>query len=701
MADPKPKLLNREVSWLEFNTRVLDEALDPATPVLERLKFLAISAANLDEFFMVRVGGLRQMLAEGRELTSPDGLSVAAQLTEVDQRLRQLVADQYACLLTQLEPALTAAGIERAQIDQLPPEQLDHLELVFKRDILPVITPVAVESPATIPQLPGLSVTLLVRLKPADDTPRKPRFALLRLPRGFQRFIALNDTHHYTYLLLEEVVAKFVERFFTGETVHECVAFRIARNADLTVREDLAGDLLSQMREVLDARKTSACVRLEVDERITKTSLAFLQAALKITTTETYLLPGPVDLSAYRAFLKLKGFDNLRDEPWPAQPSPAVPPGASMFDLIAKQDILLFHPYESFEPVTRFLDQAADDPDVLAIKQILYRTNENSRIVAALTRAATKGKHVTALVELKARFDEARNIEWARALEQTGAEVIYGLRHLKVHAKLCIVVRREPTGLRRYCHFATGNYNEVTAGLYTDVGLLTCDDDLAADATAFFNAITGYSQPLRYHKLAAAPHGLRPRLLDLIESEIERCRQGQPARIVAKLNALVHQDIIHALYRASQAGVKIELNIRGICCLCPGVPGLSENITVISVIDRYLEHSRLFYFHHGGESLVFLSSADWMPRNLDRRVELLVPVENPAARARIIEILETGLRDTVKARRLLPAGRYERVKPQPGAAIRSQEVFHHQARAAAQQARQDLYRVFEPQVPQA
>jgi polyphosphate kinase len=348
----------------------------------------------------------------------------------------------------------------------------------------------------------------------------------------------------------------------------------------------------------------------------------------------------------------------------------------------------------------RFIEQAADDPDVLAIKQILYRTNENSRIVAALARAAGRGKLVTALVELKARFDEARNIEWAEALEHAGVQVIYGLKRLKVHAKVCIVVRREPTGIRRYCHFGTGNYNEVTARIYSDAGLLTCNEDFAADATAFFNAITGYSQPIQYRKIAAAPHGLRAKVVEMIESEAERSKQGQKARIIAKLNALVHRDVIEALYRASQAGVKIDLNIRGVCCLRPGVPGLSENITVTSILDRFLEHSRIIYFLHGGEEEVFISSADWMPRNLDRRVELLVPVEDPACRSRLISILKTSMRDTVKARRLLPDGSYERVKPSRRAKpLRSQETFYKEACEAALQAQKSRYMVFEPQLP--
>jgi polyphosphate kinase len=700
MAKNDSQMLNRELSWLEFNSRVLEEARDATVPLLERLKFLAISSSNLDEFFMVRVGGLQQLLEEGKSALDADGLTTEQQIAEISRRTQRLVADQYQCLLQELDPALAAAGIQRARVESLDPEQLAHIERIFTHDLHPLISPIAVKMLGAFPLLPGLRMNLLVRLEPDKDSPQTPRFAVMHLPRTLVRFIAVPDPARYTYVPVEEIIAAFAARFFPGETVAECVPFRITRNADLAVREDLAGDLLGQMREVLDARKRGNCVRLEVDERISEVALAFLRQALRINFEQVYKAPGPVDLSAFWAVVKLPGFDKLKDTAWPPQASPDVPPDAKMFDVIARKDVLMFHPFQSFEPVVRFIEQAADDPDVLAIKQILYRTNENSRIVAALARAAGRGKLVTALVELKARFDEARNIEWAEALEHAGVQVIYGLKRLKVHAKVCIVVRREPTGIRRYCHFGTGNYNEVTARIYSDAGLLTCNEDFAADATAFFNAITGYSQPIQYRKIAAAPHGLRAKVVEMIESEAERSKQGQKARIIAKLNALVHRDVIEALYRASQAGVKIDLNIRGVCCLRPGVPGLSENITVTSILDRFLEHSRIIYFLHGGEEEVFISSADWMPRNLDRRVELLVPVEDPACRSRLISILKTSMRDTVKARRLLSDGSYERVKPSRRAKpLRSQETFYKEACEAAQQAQKSRYMVFEPQLP--
>lgn len=700
MSKNDSQMLNRELSWLEFNSRVLEEARDATVPLLERLKFLAISSSNLDEFFMVRVGGLQQLLEEGRSAFDPDGLTTEQQLAEIRRRTERLVADQYQCLLKELDPELAVAGIQRLRIESLNPEQLAHVERIFTHDLYPLISPIAVKMLAAFPLLPGLRLNLLVRLEPDKESPQTPRFAVLHLPRTLARFIAVPDPAKYTCIPVEEMVAAFVARFFPGETVVECMPFRITRNADLSVREDQAGDLLGHMREVLDARKRSNCVRLEADERISDAALAFLRQALRITFEQIYKVPGPIDLSAFWAVVKLPGFEKFKDKAWPPQASPGVPPDATMFDIIARKDVLLFHPFQSFEPVVRFIEQAADDPDVLAIKQILYRTNENSRIVAALARAAGRGKLVTALVELKARFDEARNIEWAEALEHAGVQVIYGLKRLKVHAKVCIVVRRESTGIRRYVHFGTGNYNEVTARIYSDVGLMTCDEDLAADATAFFNAITGYSQPIQYRKIEAAPHGLRAKLIEMIESETERSKQGQKAHIIAKLNALVHRDVIEALCRASQAGVKIDLNIRGVCCLRPGVAGLSENITVISILDRFLEHSRIVYFHHGGEERVFISSADWMPRNLDRRVELLVPVEDSECRSSLISILKTCMKDTVKARRLLPDGSYERVKPaRRGKLLRSQELFYRQACELAQQAQKNRYMMFEPQLP--
>ncbi|HMP73486.1 MAG TPA: polyphosphate kinase 1 [Kiritimatiellia bacterium] len=699
-----PVYNNRDLSWVDFNRRVLEEALDPSLPPLERLKFLAITASNFDEFFMVRVGALEFLLDQGRNEPDLSGLTVHDQLLAISSRAHEMVDTLYTCFLNQVKPALRDAGIRRLYTNDLTPQVYDYLEQVFDHDLYPILSPIALHPDEPFPSIPGLAINLLVRLKPANDA--KPsrktpfRYAVVPIPRKLGRFITVPIDEGHNYCLTEDVVAEFVERLFPGEPIAETVPFRITRNADMSVREDAAGDLLHRMKEVLDARKQSDCVRLEIAATAGKTSAEKLTSLLQVRPDAIYPISGPIDLSAYFGLARMTGLDHLRDKPWPPQQSPDVPANTSLFDIISRKDLLLHHPYESFDPVVRLVEEAADDPNVLAIKQILYRTSENSPIIAALARAANREKHVTAIVELKARFDEARNIGWAKELERSGVQVIYGIKGLKTHAKICVIVRREGGGIRRYVHFGTGNYNENTARLYTDISYLTCNDDYGADATAFFNMITGFSQPIRFRKLEAAPIGLKDRLLELIESERMRKREGQDARIIARLNSLVHPDIINALYRASQAGVKIHLNIRGICCLRPGVPGLSENIEVVSIVDRFLEHSRILYFHQGGEPQVFISSADWMPRNLERRVELLIPVDDDACRNRLIHILETIFRDTLKARRQKPDGSYERIKPSRNAPpLRSQEAFYQAAREAHQLAQRNDKAVFVPERP--
>jgi polyphosphate kinase len=699
MDAPSP-FINRELSWLEFNHRVLEEALDPSTPLLERLKFLAITASNLDEFFMVRVGSLLLLAEGGRRSRDVCGMTVEQQLTAVARRCRAMAEEQQACFLDDVEARMREAGIRRLAASEWTPDLYDYLKGVFEHDIYPVLTPVAVESSEDFPSLPGLGLNLLARLKAGKDAGRKPRFAVVALPRKLGRFITLPLEAGHNYVLIEDVVGTFVERLFPGEPVAEWTPFRITRNADMSVREDLAGDLLESMKEVLLERKQSGCVRLEVADAISKSSRSFLQSVLNVRDDLILSFRSPIDLSSYFGLSRMTGFDELRDKPWPPQRHPDVQPNESIFEAIARGDLLLFHPYESFDPAVRLVEEAADDPDVLAIKQILYRTSDRSPVVAALARAAGREKHVTAIVELKARFDEARNIGWAQDLEQTGVQVIYGIKGLKTHAKICIVVRREAGGIRRYVHFGTGNYNEITARIYSDVSYMTCREDYGADATAFFNMITGYSQPVAFQRLEAAPIGLRARLLDLIGGEIERHQQGQPGHIMAKVNSLVDTELVEALYRASQAGVKIELNVRGICCLRPGVPGLSENIRVVSIVDRFLEHARILCFGRGGEPLVLISSADWMPRNLDRRVELLVAVEDERSRNRLIGILRTCLADNTKARELGSDGRYTRRLPAQGeSALRAQESFYEEARERARVQDKPASFVFEPQRP--
>lgn len=686
------KFLNRELSWLEFNQRVLEEALDLGLPLLERLKFLAITASNLDEFFMVRVGGLQLLVESGNVALDPAGMTAAEQLAAVLERVHRMVELQYACFAEQLEPALAEAGLRRWKPAEINERQRSLLEQTFESEIYPVLTPQAV----TVDEFPLLvGGTLHACVKLEGDA--GPKFAVIPFGRSTPRFLTLHADRGYSFVLLEDAVKLFAERFFPGVAVLECVPFRIARNADIGIRDDMASDLLAGMQEVLTARKHGDCVRLEVSAEASEETLAFLRSSLGIEDRDVFAVTGPIDLSAFMQLSDLKGFDAQRYEPWPPQASAEIDKKSSLFEIITRQDLLLCHPYESFEPVVRLIEEAAEDPDVLAIKQILYRTSRNSPIVSALAKAARRGKHVTVIVELKARFDEARNIEWAKNLEQNDVQVIYGVRGLKTHAKLCIIVRREPQGIQRYVHFGTGNYNEITARIYSDVSLLTCNEELGADASSFFNAITGYSQLHNFRKIAAAPLGLRDRLLELINAETERRQQGQKAQIVAKFNSLVDPEVINALYAASQAGVKVRLNIRGICCLRPGVPGLSENITVVSIVDRFLEHARILYFHHGGDERVFISSADWMPRNLDRRVELLVPVEHPAAKKRLIEILDTYFQDSTKARQLQPTGEYQRIKATgKRRGFRAQEQLYRAAVQAVTQAEQSRRTVFEP-----
>lgn len=705
----EPKYFNRELSWLEFNQRVLNEATNKTVPLLERLKFLAITASNMDEFFMVRVGSLKLLSSRGSTKRDPSGKTPDEQLAAILSRAHQMVADQYRCFNDEIEPELNARGIRRITTEQLSQGQANDLEQIFENEIISILTPMAVTSSEDFPLLSNQALNVAVRLAPspqessnlgdevASDTAAQPRFAVIPFGPASSRVLTLASEHGYDFILLEDVIGRFVNRFFPGETVEECVAFRISRNADLGVRDDLVADLLAEMEEMLDARKESSCVRLEIAGSASDIIRTFFKDVLAVNEEDIFDIPGPLDLSAFMRLSGLEGFNDLRYDPWSPQPSPSVERADDIFEVISRRDVLLYHPYESFEPVQRLIEQAADDPDVLAIKQVLYRTSRNSPIVAALHRAATKGKNVTVIVELKARFDEARNIEWAKHLEQAGVQVIYGVKGLKTHAKVCIVIRREPHGIQRYVHFGTGNYNESTAKLYSDVSFMTSNEELGADATSFFNAVTGYSQPQSFRKIEMAPTGMRETLLEMIETETQRKLQGQKAQIIAKLNSLVDPRIIDALYAASQAGVKVRLNVRGVCCLRPGIAGLSENIKVISIVDRFLEHPRICYFWHGGDERVFISSADWMPRNLDRRVELLVPVESLLARGRLIEILECHFRDNVKASKLLPDGSYEPLSSQSSKAeFRSQQKLCELAKEAVRQAEQSKRTEFEP-----
>ncbi|MEM9643345.1 MAG: polyphosphate kinase 1 [Planctomycetota bacterium] len=710
---PEDRFVNRELGWLEFNSRVLEQAQDKSLPILEQAKFLAITGSNLDEFVMVRVGGLKLQYERNSLVRDPTGLTIGEQLQAVLTRCHLLVKDQSDHYTESLEPMLESAGIRRIDPASCSDRLSDIAYRTFVDDVLPVLTPHAVFNDRPFPTLQGLGMHLCVKLatdeqglgKPSigpDGEPPEWQFAIIPLGRALPRINQLPSDDGFAYVLLEDLVKHFAGEFFPGREVLEAAAFRITRNADIELREDGAGDLLGSMEEVLEGRRQSDVVRIEVASSASDELTTFLMETMDVGMRETFRIDGPIDLTYLFGLHSLKGLEKLKDDAWSPQRSPDIDPGDSMFSNMSQKDILLVHPYERFDPVVRLVEEAAADPDVLAIKQILYRTSRKSPIVAALMKAAGRGKHVSVIVELKARFDEARNIEWAREMEQAGVQVIYGIRGLKTHAKVCVVVRREPEGIRRYMHFGTGNYNEVTAKLYSDVSLLTCDEVLGADATAFFNAVTGASQPQPFEHIAAAPLTLRQRVVSLIESETQRSLEGQTARITIKLNALVDTEVIDALYRANQAGVKIRLNIRGVCCLKPGIKGLSENIKVVSVVDRFLEHARILSFHHGGDPLLFISSADWMPRNLDRRVELLVPVLDPDCRSKLIKTLDTYFRDNVNSWQMNRDGEYRRtVQTNPEKVFRAQKVLHEKTVATTKEADAFQRTTFETQTPRS
>jgi polyphosphate kinase len=691
--------INRELSWLEFNQRVLNEALRSDLPLLERVKFLAITASNLDEFFQVRVGSLMLLRRSGRKTPDPSGMTPLKQLTAIRERVQRMVADQYTLLNESLRPLLRSAGVTMLHPDELSPQQVNKVAAIFHDSISPLLTPIAVSLDEVPPVAPGLQVIIACRL--VDQETDEKRYVLVPIPDVVGRRIAINDeTEGFTFMLTEDAVAMHLDELFPGETVEATSYFRVTRNSDIAVQDDEAADLAGEMEDVLAARRLSDTVRLEIPDSLPRDLAKVIQHACSATTDIIYRCPGPLALNCLMDLAFLPGFDDLRVEDWPAQSSPDILPGETVFEAIARRDVMLFHPYESFEPVIRMIEEAADDPNVISIKQVLYRTARQSRIIDALIRAAENGKTVTVLVELKARFDEARNLLRAEELQHAGAQIVYGVKGLKTHAKICMIVRREEGRLRRYVHLGTGNYNEATARLYTDISLLTCRPEYGEDASLFFNAVTGRSKLLRFQRLVPAPTAMKPRLLDLIASEAERARQGEPGRIIAKVNSLQDPDIIAALYEASQAGVEIQLNVRGICCLKPGDPVFSKNIRVVSVIDRYLEHARVFYFHHGGTPEIFIASADWMGRNLERRVELMIPIEDSRARRRLLRILETLLADNQQSSLILPDGTSQRLTVvKPAKAVRAQEQFHRDARRAAKAREHERSMTLEPHTP--
>ena len=665
--------VNRELSWLEFDRRVLEEAEDPTVPLLERVKFLAIVSSNLDEFFMVRVAGLKRRIRENDGTTGPDGLTAAQTLSAVAERARRLSDEQHRCFLDQLEPLLAAEGIRLLSPAELTPEQGRYLDAYFHRTVVPVVTPLAIDPGHPFPHLGNRSLCLIASLTPSTPSPL-PQAALsvVHIPTSVPRFVPLPaPPGEYAFILLENVIRLYLPRIYHGYTINSCHAIRVTRDADLTAPVGRDEDLLTAVEESLRDRRMGTAVRLQYDVDLPAEILTAIVDALELEAVDLYEARGFIAFADLFQLYAAVDLPRLKDRPLTPQPVAAFETAPDLWSAIRGGDVLVHHPYHAFDAVTRFVHDAAVDPKVLAIKMTLYRVSPASPIAQALRLAAERGKEVAVLVELQARFDEEANIRWARALEAVGAHVVYGLVGYKTHCKACLVVRQESDGIRRYCHLATGNYNVRTAGVYGDLGMFTCRESFGEDLTELFNLLTGYTRPRRFNHLIVAPTDLRDGLVMRIRREADHARAGRPARIIAKVNSLVDATLIEELYRASDAGVQIDLIIRGICCLRPGVPGLSERIRAVSIVDRFLEHARVFFFQNGDASEYLLASADWMPRNLDRRVEIAFPVLDPGLRAQIAAILDVQLGDTVKARLIRPDGTSERISTSTG--LRSQE----------------------------
>lgn len=675
--------VNRELSWLEFNYRVLGEARDKATPLFDRLKFLSITASNLDEFFMVRVASLKDMVHAGYNKPDIAGMTAQQQLDAIGVKTHALVGDQYKTYSRVLLPLLHDNGLRVVTgHEELSEAEGAYVDRYFEEMVYPVLTPMAVDSSRPFPLIrnKSLNIAALVKKKKGDE---ELEFAMVQVPSVLPRVLVLPDSQPTAIIYLEEIIERNIDKLFLNYDIISCHPFRIMRNADLSIDEDEAEDLLKEIEKKLKKRQWGEVIRLDIEANADKRLLRILKKELSVGNESIYEIDGPLDLTVLMKVYSLPGFEEFKAPPYTPQPVPALMNEDDIFTNIRKGDILVTHPFETFQPVVDFIKRAARDPEVLAIKQTLYRVSGNSPIIAALAEAADNGKQVSVLVELKARFDEENNILWAKMLEKAGCHVIYGLLGLKTHSKITLIVRKEEDGIRRYVHLGTGNYNDSTAKLYTDCGLFTCDPQIGEDATAVFNMLSGYSEPLGWNKLSVAPLWLRGRFKRLITREIKNAQDGKPARIVAKMNSLCDKEMIAALYEASCAGVQIELIVRGICCLKAGIPGLSEHITVRSVIGNFLEHSRIFLFENGGDKKLFMGSADWMPRNLDRRVEILFPVEDEELKERLLHILDVQLADNVKAQYLRPDGSYGKRDRRGRAPVNSQEVFCEEAVRAA------------------
>ena len=684
---------NRELSWLKFDARVLNEAKDKSIPLLERLKFVSITSSNLDEFFMVRVASLKDMVHADYRKRDIAGMTASEQLDRINTATRKLVESQYNTYNRSLVPLMAANGIHIIEkYEELTAEQAAYVDRYFEEDVYPVLTPMAVDASRPFPLIRNKTLNIAALLSSKKDEKHKDavEFATVQVPGVLPRLVPIpadtlensGEVEGRTFILLEQIIEKNIDKLFLNYHVLCAHPYRVMRNADLPIDEDEAADLLKEIQKQLKKRQWGEVIRLEVEASVDKKLLRFLKDELKVAEEDIFQISGPIDLTFLMKMYGLSGCDSLRYEPYKPQRVPEIEPGEDIFEAIRVGDILLHHPYETFDPVVDFIRQAASDPDVLAIKQTLYRVSGNSPIIASLAQAAENGKQVSVLVELKARFDEENNIVWAKKLEQAGCHVIYGLVGLKTHSKIALVVRREEDGIRRYVHLGTGNYNDSTAKLYTDCGIFTCNEAIGEDATAVFNMLSGYSEPLSWNELVLAPIWLRTRFMRLIARETKHAREGKPAKIVAKMNSLCDEGIIAALYEASAAGVKIELIVRGICCLKVGIPGISENIHVRSIVGNFLEHSRIFFFLNEGEEELYMGSADWMPRNLDRRVEILFPVLDDTLKEKVKHILDVELADNTKAHVLKPDGEYEKIDRRGKVLVNSQKQFCEEAVAA-------------------
>ena len=705
--DTKTNIIDRELSWLDFNARVLEEAYEKENPLMERMRFLAITASNLDEFMMVRVAGVMDVAESGRKKLYSSGLTPQELLPMLDKKIRDFVDRQYSCLSRSILPQLEKAGIRFVRVSDLTPEQLVHIDAYFDKVLFPVLTPMAVDRSRPFPRLANKSLNIVVHLREKQENEPKPKkkgkksddreaFAVVQVPSILPRFLELPEvkledgSKQRSFVLLEDIIIRHMASLFELHEIVSCSLFRLTRDSDLSIDEE-SDDFLAEIKASIKKRKSGRPVRLEVHTSCDPDSLAFLEEMLPIEEAKVIKVPGPLDLTLFSKFASISGSAAMSYEPIVPVPVPADFVGyEDIFSAIRAHDCMVHHPYESFDVVVNFVRAAAEDPDVLAIKQTLYRVSGNSPIVAALEKAAENGKQVTVLVELKARFDEENNIHWAQKLEKAGCHVVYGLSGLKTHCKILLVVRREEDGIRRYVHMGTGNYNDSTARIYTDIGVMTCKEPYGSDASSLFNVLTGYSRPPRYNRFVTAPIDMRPFFQEMIEGEITAASQGLPSGITAKVNSLVDPDIIELLYKASQAGVPIKLIVRGICCLIPGVPGLSENITVHSIVGQLLEHSRIFKFECGGKPRIWMGSADWMQRNLDHRVELVFPIE-AELQDRAEEILEVMWNDNVNTRVMQPDASYQLVDRRGSRKmLNSHRAFSDMARAAAAKARAEV-----------